>query len=458
MAIANLKITGLLFLMERIVFIKSLILAALLVIFAVAILTRVEAKESSVSLELSRTYFNELNAVCSKDGGRLWGLTLCGPTLFVDPKTREVVANQADRSGLLIKKDDLFVGKWPVEMNIANTSVEWGGVKWTMMVWPLPSDQQERAQLMAHESFHRIQDELGLPGANPANSHLGTRDGRVWLQLEWRALGNALVERGPNRRMAVADALAFREYRHSIFPQAANDEKALEVNEGLAEYTGMKMSSVSRTEFLLRAACTLRQGRHRTSFVRSFAYVSGPAYGALLDEAGEGWRREIRAKSDLGTILRITHGVKTSPASRQSVFARAARYDSQTLIATETARDNEQQETLKKYRTKFFGHPVLTLPLTEKVQYSFNPNNLVPLDENRIIYTTMRITDEWGILEVTDGALVIREQGRVAQVLISAPTTFSARPVNGPGWKLQLKDGWEFGTAAGSDNSLLKRK
>jgi hypothetical protein len=82
----------------------------------------------------------------------------------------------------------------------------------------------------------------------------------------------------------------------------------------------------------------------------------------------------------------------------------------------------------------------------------------VPLDENRTIYPTLRVSDEWGILEVADGALLIREQGRVAQVRISLPANLSERPVNGPGWKLLLKEGWEFGSAEGKDHSLFKRK
>jgi hypothetical protein len=433
-------------------------LIRLIVAFTVFIVSiGAQGQQSSIDLDLSRKYFNELNALCRQDGGRLWGVSLCGPTLLVSEDTRDVVANYGGRSGFT-KKDDLFVGKWPVEKNIANTTVAWAGVNWTMMVWPLPADQQDRAQLMLHESFHRVQDDLGIPGSNPPNGHLDTRDGRVWLQLEWRALANALMERGSSRKMAIADALAFREYRHSMFPQAAKEEKALEMNEGLAEYTGVKMSSISSAEFVLRAGCALRQARNRPTFVRSFAYISGPVYGALLDESAKDWRRKVRAVGDLGTLLRSTHAIRLPQISRQLVLGRAVRYNGDALIEAETARDNARQELLKKYRARFLEQPVLTLPLSEKVQYSFNPNNLVPLDENRTIYPTLRVSDEWGILEVADGALLIREQGRVAQVRISLPANLSVRPVNGPGWKLLLKEGWEFGSAEGKDHSLFKRK
>jgi hypothetical protein len=44
--------------------------------------------------------------------------------------------------------------------------------------------------------FHRIQPELGFIAEDGSNEHLDTLEGRVWIQLEWRALRRA-VERYP---------------------------------------------------------------------------------------------------------------------------------------------------------------------------------------------------------------------------------------------------------------------
>lgn len=101
---------------------------------------------------------------------------------------------------------------------------------------------------------------------------------------------------------------------------------------------------------------------------------------------------------------------------------------------------------------------MLTLPLTESIQYSFNPNNLIPLDENGTIYPTLRISDEWGIVEVSDGALMVREGGRASRVLVASPTNLNDRPLVGAGWKLQLKENWELAPAEQKGGLLLKRK
>src|SRR5205823_12780938 len=130
--------------------------------------------------------------------------------------------------GRLTKRGDVFVGRLPDDVNAANTAINWAGVRWSMIYWSyLGDDKYERDRLMIHESFHRIQDEIGLPAANPSHSHLDSMPGRIWLQLEWRALSRALTHQGVDRKDAATDALVFRLYRRTLFPQADSEERAL---------------------------------------------------------------------------------------------------------------------------------------------------------------------------------------------------------------------------------------
>ena len=54
--------------------------------------------ERKPTIELARAarYFNEARDLANADHGKLWGVSLQGPMMFVDPRTHEVVANQAD--------------------------------------------------------------------------------------------------------------------------------------------------------------------------------------------------------------------------------------------------------------------------------------------------------------------------------------------------------------------------
>src|SRR5437763_14312501 len=114
-----------------------------------------------------------------------------------------------------------------------------------MVMWPLPESPTRRARLLMHELFHRIQDDLGLPALSPPNAHLGTLEGRIWLQLEWRALRQALAPPAAPpaaRRRAVEDAPLFRSRRQALFPKAHEEEQQRELSEGLAENNRYKLA------------------------------------------------------------------------------------------------------------------------------------------------------------------------------------------------------------------------
>ncbi|MBO8043943.1 hypothetical protein J6396_40470, partial [Pseudomonas aeruginosa] len=141
--------------------------------------------------------------------------------------------------GALKASGNVFAGQLPADAIVANTAVDWSGTRWTQLLWPLPQDASRRSTLLAHEMFHRLQPALPIIAPTEGgNEHLDTLEGRYWLQLEWRALADALAATDAvAQHTAMMDALAFRAERHHQFPAAAQDEAALELNEGLAEYT-----------------------------------------------------------------------------------------------------------------------------------------------------------------------------------------------------------------------------
>jgi hypothetical protein len=402
------------------------------------------AQDSTININLARQYFEEAKSTSHRDNARLWGTTLYGPMLFVDPAKRDVVANEQARDGHLAFRDGVWLGKLPQKENIANTATTWAGTKWTMIIWPLPQDHSQRVRLMMHELFHRIQDEIGLPGSNPTNSHLDTREGRIWLQLEWRALEAALRTSGTSRRQALEDALLFCRYRREIFKAVDSTENALELNEGLAEYTGMKLACASDSQYVSFAVRSIIQAPSRPTFVRSFAYVSGPAYGFLLDAAGLPWRKMVSHEKDLGSLLQTAFSITLPGDLKRAADERATVYGGDTLRAKEVEREQTRLKLIAGYRAQLVEGPTLQLPLTGKFQYSFDPNTLVPLDDARTVYPTLRVSDEWGILDVANGALMVREKGIVGKVFVSAPKDTSIRPLISEGWTLQLNPAWSL--------------
>ena len=166
-----------------------ILIAILFACFGISSLA--SAAHSPIDLTLAHQYFQEADALCNQDNGQLWGVSLCAPLIFVDAKTRVVVANQTDKENHLIKEGDVFIGKLPETVTVANTATDWAGVKWTMVLWPLPQDKVDRTRLLAHEMWHRVQAEIGLPMSGPSNNHLDSLEGRYLV-----AVGMASVESG----------------------------------------------------------------------------------------------------------------------------------------------------------------------------------------------------------------------------------------------------------------------
>ena len=396
----------------------------------------------------------EAEAICRADDGKLWGISLCGPMLLVDPATRAVFANRPDAQNILQREGEIFTGKLPNEINIANTAIDWAGVKWTMIMLPLPDAQPRRAALMAHEMWHRVQEEIGFPASGAANNHLDTRDGRYWLQLEWRALALALGARDDDRKRAITDAAVFRARRRQLFERAAAEEREMELHEGLAEYTGVRLSGhADLPRFVIDGR--LKEAPAAKTFVRSFAYANGPAYGLLLDAVDPGWKRALGKGADLADLLFSRLGLELPDDVAPEAEERSRNYNAAELAAAEDAREQARRDLMASYRARLVDGPVLTIPL-QNMQMQFNPGNLVALEPLGTVYPDIRIVDVWGVLTVSSGGALMSAD--FSKITVRAPQNSDRARPGGDGWKLELKPGWALAPAERDGSFTLVRE
>jgi hypothetical protein len=379
-------------------------------------------------------------AACAADGGRLWGKSLCGPLILVDPGSRAALATEQPPGGVFRQVGSVWRGAIPPGIPTANFSLTWAGRPWAMVLLPLPEDRYVRLQLLLHESFHRIQGDLGLAARDAMNPHLDERDGRYWLRLELRAMAGALRAEGDARTRAARDALLFRRVRQAEFSGADTLENQLEQQEGLPEYTGARLALDYLNLPVARAAVGFEAFEGRATFVRALGYGTGPGLGLLLDQYAPGWRSRVSRE---GFAPQLAGALHFQPPENLTAAAEAAArlYDAESLARAEDERATARGRLLAEYRARLVDGPVLMLR-QERLARGFNPNALIAMGAEGTVYPSGTFNAEWGSLEVEEGGALVTPDFSLLR--LSAPADTAGRIIQGKGWRLELAEAWRL--------------
>jgi len=380
---------------------------------------------AQVDQQHAQEFFKEVKALCERDGGRLWGVSICAPMVIADRRTQTFATSQPAPEGAR-----------PRLLGLVNAPVQWGGATWGAYMWDDVANRtpRDRKELFLHELFHGVQPRLGLLVPALATEHLDAADGRYWLRLEWRALARALRESGDERNLAVRDALAFRQARRILYPASVEDERAQEITEGLAAYTGTVLAAQSAADAIAGTLDLLANAEAGESFVRTFAYTSGPAYGLLLDASSPGWTRRVRGTDDLATLL--MRALAVQPATDAS--ASGTRYGAAELRASEQKREQERQERLAELRRRFVDGPVLRIPGGGSGMSDSRGAVVIP-GVGTVYFGPFRASGGWGTLEAEKGVLVATD-GTSRRV--PAPVRHDDGTFAGDGWTFKAAPGW----------------
>ena len=171
---------------------------------------------AQVDQQRAQEYFKEAQALCERDGGRLWGVSICAPMVIGDARTQTFATSRQPPN---VPRPKLI--------GILNGPVQWGDTVWAALSWETVANKPRhvRNSMFIHESFHIVQNQpLGLGVGTNSAEHLDTEDGRYWLRLEWHALARALRDSGQARTLAIRDAVAFRKARYARFPDKVETE------------------------------------------------------------------------------------------------------------------------------------------------------------------------------------------------------------------------------------------
>ena len=386
------------------------------------------------------SYFNEIKA-STKKYKSLWNKDLYGPLILVDPKTRIVHSNYSDSLGIFKQNGKIYSGVLPYEINISNTAFDWNGRRWTMIMLPLSDTKMERVSLLAHELFHASQPSLGFTLSNVDNNHLDQREGRIYLRLEMEALKKCIKAKNKTElKNFLIDAFAFRTYRNSIYPGSADTENMLELNEGIAEYTGLIISDRNKNQTIEHFNNYLNSIFKNPTFVRSFAYHTIPVYGYLLRQTKPSWNQDIKYSTNLVDYFIKSFQISLPQEIKSYIEIKKDFYNGKQISTEENLREENTLKLIAEYKNKFTIQPHVDI-FFEQMNVSFDPGNIMPVENLGTYYPDLRITDNWGILSVKNGALIGPNWEKVS---VTTPLKIEKNNIEGEGWKLELKEGYHL--------------
>jgi hypothetical protein len=398
-------------------------------------------------------YFREIKEICDRDNGQLWGKNLYGPLMFVDRTSRRIVANMPDKDGVLKSKDGVFTGFYPKDMLISNTPANIGNTLYALA--PLQQEEDDyRIKIQAvHSLFHRFQMMSGTNSFGYNTSNMDEKEARLWIKLEWKALKKAIVTEGEEQKIAIRDALIFRGANRELYKKFARDENLFENYEGLATFTFTYLCAQSTDEFKARIIENLDRVYALQSYSRTYGFIHGALYATLLKYKNYDFTRIRTRDVDLGNIVKEVYGIELPAICRDVAGSLAMSYNLPEITNEEEQRLADLRENLHREISNFTDKPVVYIEL-ESPYFDFEPEDVHSLDTLGTLYSSIRVSDNWGKLTVNKSGCLVSNNFKFLRITAEG---FKAdqRHFSGEDWTLILNNEYEI--VAVNQNYFIRR-
>ncbi|MEM7492142.1 MAG: prolyl oligopeptidase family serine peptidase [Pseudomonadota bacterium] len=337
----------------------------------------------------------------------------------------------------------------PNEVSFGNTVQDFRGQRFVTITL---SDLGPYSDMLIHELFHLVQEKtLTLPGLPVP--YLEDSEARTLLRAEYAALSNGLkaLRQDQNNAAAegLADAMRFRTLRHKQFDEGRADTVEMETLEGLANYTGLKLSTLPDKELV--AIEWLKTWERSGSYTRTFPYATGPAFGLLMDALAPDWKQPYDSLHDFSDIY-TEHLGAVDMASIEMARKRVGFGDIQ---ASEQARLDSFTAKSDSLKAIFFEQPVIIADIENRgYSVSYNMNGTTNFSDTQVVYDYIKATDtigdQFGNFEsdppqdrAAFGILGEDYEGG-ARFSFPGPVESVGRQLVHPHYTITLNDGWDL--------------
>ncbi len=243
-----------------------------------------------------------------------------------------------------------------------------------------------------------------------------------------------------------------RVYRHSLFPDSKEQEIAVELNEGLAESTGIEAALNTRKARIKATINEIKKIDSLSNYVRTFAYATGPAYAVFLNIADPGWRRHVTPAFKFATAISKVDSIPMPSPNKTEAMAAIDRHGGKKIIAQENKRAKKIAAQNKRYNKEFIKGSIISFPIIHSKR-SFNVRHITHFKGHGNVYGILTDHDVWGVLKVQDGdALLLPNKSKI---VLPIDHKMSGRNLSGDGWKATLNKDYKLAPDSSRSGSYV---
>jgi hypothetical protein len=193
------------------------------------------------------------------------------------------------------------------------------------------------------------------------------------------------------------------------------------------------------------------------TFVRAFAYGTGPALGVLLDSFAPSWRNAVLTNRDIGALLAEAIHFQRPRTLAATALTRAREYGWNEIDRSEAARDSARAPAMRAYRARLADGPTITMRQSrDSLSWSYDPTELIAFDLTSTIYPSGNFSAPWGKLTVEHGGVLVRNDFSAITVGAPVAPVTGSNEIKGDGWSLELAPGWTI-RATGNNYEVTGR-
>lgn len=405
-----------------------------------------QRRRTKILTELSKT-----KKLLDTDNGKLWNENLWNDNILVLDENETIYTLNKNVSNT--NKDSILYYKKIPEKTIlhSNTNQQFENEKWAI-VQNYDITPSDSCQTPIHELFHLFHSKQ-INIAGNIVEYLDDYRARILLRSEFEALRNCIKSIQKNNEIEatifLSDAIYFRTQRENLFKKQNHYALELETLEGLASYTGFKLSA---HKDLYRMAILELNGRENpTGLNRSFAYATGLAYGLIFDHFSIQWRTDLKHIYSFSDIYKKQKVVTQIKGKNIEEIKKRNKYY---LIEEEEITRKIKTDSISVfYKNMFVNQPILFVKrdTADKTYYmSFDMNSTFTLGKKGIVYSEISSSSTNPLVfgnfkttgETSIGKTGILITSNFDKLTFPKPINVKDNIITGENYIIELNKGW----------------